>query len=249
MNKQERIHQLLEENKEILLNGATDNGLCYDGIINEAIYKQQISNLAFLLKETNGNDKNGDLPTKLNDWEYADWLQKYQASGKESLYKTFFNVCMWISEFYDIFETGSTFVEKYFKNGSLQINNELSQNLNKIALINLKKTWGRGTSSWKEINSYINRPEIKKVLQTEIEIASPTVVLCGGKEVFDFAIRIFGSKDSRIETIMTPSCNNVDYFRSINTVYVSFRHPSSRYSRENQFMFAKDIFIALKTIL
>ena len=249
MNKADRIHKLLEDNKEILLNGAEHNGLCYDGLVNEEEYDKQKVKLAFLLKETNGNDKDGKLPTKLNDWEYADWLRNNQVAGKEPLYRTFYNVCMWISEFYDILKDGTTDVEKYLKNGALQITDELRESLNKVAVVNLKKTWGRGTSSWNDINGYISNPEIKKVLNQEMEMLSPDVVLCGGREVFDLAIEVFGDGNLKPEVLTTQMGNKIDFIKNEGATYIHFRHPSSRKSRADQFEYAQDVFLALKDIL
>lgn len=70
-------------------------------------------------------------------------------------------------------------------------NNEI---LKKIAIINIKKSNGKGKSDYKDIKRYAETD--KRFLQREIELCDPTIIICGcytasflnaimGKEIID----------------------------------------------------------------
>ena len=81
MAKLLEITRLLKDNREILLNGEVNNAICYDGVVDEALY----SNVVVLLKETNGCDAGGKMPEKLEDWDYRKWLKEQQVEGKSEI--------------------------------------------------------------------------------------------------------------------------------------------------------------------
>lgn len=242
--KNNLIRELFDENRKILLNGDESNAICYDGIVCERKYVNTKMKLAFLLKETNGNNKNGDKPETYEDWNYVEWIKDI-SEGKEPIYPTFRNIAMWSAEFYDIFENDVLDKSKYIDNGNLIVNKELIKILQKIAIVNLKKTWGGGTTSWDSINNYISNEEIKNILRQQVEIIKPDVVVCGSREVFDFARIIFGGNDKNIKTLKG---NILNHFKAENAIYVNFYHPSCRKRREAVFDYAQDIFETLKQI-
>ena len=139
VNKNEIIREKLDSVRKDLLNG-NNNALCYDGIVSEKDYKKSDFKLAFLLKETNGNDSDGKSPEKYEDWDYIGWIRDI-AEGKEKLYPTFRNIVMWSAEFFDIMGKGQLDKSQYIKDGTLVVNDELVKVLKKIALLNLKKTF------------------------------------------------------------------------------------------------------------
>ena len=77
ISKQERINELLKSNRTALLNNENQNAICYDGIVNEAMYEHVV----VLLKETNGTDATGKIPEKLEDWNYCRWLKEQQVEN------------------------------------------------------------------------------------------------------------------------------------------------------------------------
>ena len=246
--RQKGIEKWLLQNRDILLNGDINNATCYDGIVDERVYSNQKDRLAFLLKETNGNTSKGEKPECYKEWDYVGWIRDKQSMGDEALYQTFRNIAMWTAEFYDTFERGETDKAKYLDAGALQINAELREVLRKIAVINLKKTFGGGTTDWNDLDSYLNQ-EVCDVLREEINMAEPTVVLCGGQQVFDFVCRIHRLENCRPLTIETPGGRLVEYIPAWDMVYVNFCHPACRKSREAMFDFAADVFAALKKLL
>ena len=248
VNKDKLIRQLLLNNRDILLNGDTNNALCYDGIIDEKTYSNQKFRLAFLLKETNGNNPSGDVPDHYDDWDYVGWIRNLQSTGKEAIYLTFRNIAMWASEFYDVFEHGKTDKSEYLADGTLQVSDKLRNVLRRIAVINLKKTFGGGTTKWSDLDRYLNQ-DVCDILREELCIAAPTVVLCGGQQVFDFVSGIHRSKKIPPLTLTTAKGNVVEYIPAYDYIYVKFYHPACRKTREKMFDYASDVFEAIKRLM
>lgn len=244
MTKTEKIKNLLDENRNVLLNGDINNGICYDGIVNENIYEKQKFKICFLLRETNG-DVNGKLPDKLDDWDYVGWLKEIQAKRKEPLYKTFYNVCMWVEEFYELLDNGKLKKDKYLDDcGQLKLSEKTVENLNKIAICNLKKTWGRGETDDNSIKKYCLKNDIKQILEKQLSIIDPTIVLCGGKNsIIYIAQEVFGNNTAKIKKITSNNGNEIMYFEYGNRIFVDFYHPSPRFiSREKCYHYAEDVF-------
>lgn len=83
----EKIKDLLKNKQEVLLqaDGSTnnrENGICFDGIVDETCFDKQPKKVIFLLKETNGNDDKGQEPESYNEWDYRSWLQHQQANNE-----------------------------------------------------------------------------------------------------------------------------------------------------------------------
>ena len=235
------IRNLLENNKELLLNNNLNNAVCYDGIIDESVYSNHKYRLAFLLKETNGNTTDGCIPQKYDDWDYVGWIKNSQSTGKEKIYPTLRNIAMWTSEFYDMLKYCSIDKETYLKDGVLQMTDDLYGSLRRIAIINLKKTFGGGTSNWYDIDKYLTE-EVCNILYEEICIVEPTVILCGGREVFDFVLKIHRADKELIDFTYTKYGRKLLYMKVGGMLYVNFFHPACRKSREYLFDFAQDIF-------
>ena len=82
-----KIKDLLISNHEALLQAdvstqETPNGICFDGIVDEAVFYAQPKKVIFLLKETNGNDDRGETQESYSDWDYRGWLQHQQANDE-----------------------------------------------------------------------------------------------------------------------------------------------------------------------
>ena len=119
MTKNEQIKKLIEDNRETLLNGDLKNGICFDGIVNENTYNQQKIKVMVLLKETNGNDDEGNNIDTHSDWDYLYWLKHQQAdnepekkikNGKEYeetnvfYHHTYKKLCHWLCMLFDVIE-------------------------------------------------------------------------------------------------------------------------------------------------
>lgn len=243
--KNKKIKEFLDNAREVLLDGELNNALCYDGVVNEEKYEKAKPKLAFLLKETNGNGPKGEAPEKYDDWDYMKWVRDIVAK-KEKLYPTFRNIAMWSGELFDIMEKGEINKSEYIKDGVLIVNEKLIGNLEKIAIINLKKTWGKGTTDSNKLEKYLSNVEIRKILQKELSIVAPDVVICGSNDVFDFACKIYAGEE---KTINTKEGNELQFFKNDKTIFVKFYHPACRKRRETVFDYAGDVFDTLNTIM
>lgn len=242
VSKNESIKRLIDDHRKDILEGDENNGICYDGIVDERRWRCSEVNVAFLLKETNGNDNKGKSPEKQEDWDYMEWARRI-STGEENIYPTFRNIAMWTAMFYDIFENGNTDKAKYIENGSIKITSELLGSLRKTAIVNLKKSWGTGVSDWNVLNKHLENENICKLLRDEICMIDADVVICGSQEVYDFAASIWKGEK---EEITTKGGNALCYFKSGKTVFVKFYHPACHKKREAMFDYAKDIFEAIK---
>lgn len=251
MNKTNEIRNLLEKHRDALLQAdvtttTLKNGICYDGIVDETVFCSLSKKVAFLLKETNGNNSDGERPSELSDWDYRAWLQEKQAIGIESsgekLYRTFYSLCMWVDVFYDTIAEKTVSFEDYCADHRLEPEN-LRNNLTKTAIINLKKTWGGGSTQWKDLNSYLQNDAAKEVVQKQLDIIDPNVVICGSREVFDFAKQIFGSPE---ESLPMNDGTTVSFFCANQMVFLDFYHPACRKSREFLYQFSVEVFRTLK---
>lgn len=245
-NVNEQIKKYMEEHRELLSRGDDTKALCFDGIVDEEKY----FSICFLLKETNITD-----PTQKQDWSYVNWLyynqlhkQVIEKSESTDLYKTYHNTCMWTAEFIDMLNGNDIRYSDYTynnqSNGSLDLE-KVRPVLEKIAIINLKKTWGGSSTEWRKLNQYINDKSndgwivnkgIQDVLVYEMSLIKPRIVICGGQQVYDFAKKIFINNQK--ELILTTT----EAFESNGALFVKFRHPACRGKRISQFEYAKSIF-------
>jgi hypothetical protein len=253
----EKIRELLISNREALLWADVlaqeiQNGICFDGIVDEVVFYEQSQKVIFLLKETNGNNSNGKAPESYKDWDYIGWLEHQQANdepGNEensrAFYKTFYNVCMWLDIYYDILDGNHILYEDYIASGRFDTKT-MRKNLSKTGIVNLKKTWGGASTDWKALNHYLQNETVLEVLRKQIAYIAPDVVLCGGQQVFDFAKKIFGGE---VQTLLLADGSKTSYFRVNSTTFLNFYHPSCRKKREDLYNVSAEVFSMLKQLL
>lgn len=264
MKKQDTINTLLKDNREILLNNESNNAICYDGIVNE----EQYANVVVLLKETNGSDANGEIPETLEDWDYCRWLREQQAdnmpekrinkAGDEYWEKnvfyhsTFRKLCYWLSLLFDILENDECDPEKYMDNGTICIE-KVRQVLHRVAVVNLKKTWGSSQTDEKILTEYISNPAIRDVLQKQLQELEPKVVLCCSPSVFSKTINLYDLSDKDL-TYSEPSQSikgkNIELMLIGKTVFVSFYHPQYYGKTDKEFSdYAIETFRHVKALI
>ena len=218
----ERIKELYESNRHLF----EGKPIAFDGIVNEEIYLSSKTKVTFLLKEIND-------PNMKSDWtDYMDWLNKGAPDQKTgNLYKTWPNVCLWIEllknptcSYKDCLNSNLSFDESSLKN-----------NLKNIAIVNLKKTGGGGSSNWEELREATLK--CKDFIVSELKEIPSDIVICGG--TFDFAKMLF-PLESKNQHIL-PS--GATYFLVDNTVYLDFVHPMwYSVNRNILFAYAKEVF-------
>ena len=252
---------MFEENEYDLLRAdittpVQKNGICFDGIIDETVFEsQKYPKVMFLLKETNGH-VNGHLPQILPNWDYRGWLEHQQANNIESndpmnsnkFYGAAFNkLCMWTDLLHDCFSETVVPYEEYKVMRYNQVH--FREVLKRVAIINLKKTWGGSQTEWQHLNSYLNQDgndAPKRVLHEELIIIDPAIVICGGRETFDFAKEIFYGEE---QVISLEDGNKLSYFMLDGKIFLDFYHPSCRGEIAKLYDYAIKRFFAVKTLL
>lgn len=260
ISRKKQIENLLKENKNILLNGERNNGICYDGIVNEKEYE----NVVVLLKETNGCDSNGEMPEKLEDWNYCRWLKDQQADNipekrvnkKGETYEeknvfyhsTFRKLCFWLCMLFDSFENETVNPEKYLKGGKVDVE-KVRKILNRVAVVNMKKTWGNKQTDRSVFEKYLTTPEIREILRKQMDILAPKIVLCCSQDVFNIAVYTYlgeinypYQKESNV--IVGKS---VEFAKMNGSIYINFYHPQY-YGKSDEMLtrFALETFEQLK---
>ena len=230
------FREYLNEYRGVITDNNPNNGICFDGVVNQERYLSRKKRLMFLLKETNGNDNNGEKNYILSDWEYMEWVHK-QALQKEPLYRSVYrNIAMW-SRMFNIYtdeKRNPEMLELIDENG-LIIDEKLCNSLLDISIINLKKSWGTEFTDWNEMNKYLNNKQRREIVHHQIKVLKPTLVLCGG--TFDFVKKIFDND------VAESTKDGIRFFEKEATVFVSCYHPSRPgWSRESSFKHADSIF-------
>ena len=123
-----------------------------DGIVNEAVWNNQIGKkILYVLKEAYGENE---------DWNLTEWLR--HAKPSSSIWK---RTIEWT---YGIQNTTESKTAKY----SPDIYEHHTELFNHIAVVNLKKSGGKSSSDYGEIEAYAlaDKEEIKKQLRLIVQI-------------------------------------------------------------------------------
>lgn len=260
VNKSRIIRSLLESNREVLLNSEETNGICYDGIIDEKAYCNSSLSVTVLLKETNGNDGKGQIQTKHSDWDYTYWLKHQQVNNEPELkidgngneyyeinvfyQSTFKKLCHWLAILFELEKNDTVDLNWFLSNGKTDIS-KVRTYLKRVALVNLKKTWGKEKSSYKEIRQYVMNPQIRKILLAQLDILDSDIVLCCSPDVYWIATEIHGvenGKHIQMDSCVFPGKKN-EMFVIDKTIYVKFYHPQSYQKTDMQYAeYAKEVF-------
>lgn len=263
MSKSQEIRKLLEDNRNILLDGEENNGICFDGIINESEY----SNVVVLLKETNGCDANGNLPEKLEDWDYCKWLKEQQAdnkpekridkNGKEYMeenvfyHSTFRKLCFWLSLLFDGLENEKTNPEKFMKDGKVDVE-KVRKVLNRVAVINLKKTWGDKQTYGGVLENCVCKEDVRNILREQMELLEPKIVFCCSPNVFSLATLTYGTECNLPYNEKSKTIPGKDICLAYmnGAVYIDFYHPQYYGKTDEQFTaYAVEVFEHVKSFI
>lgn len=252
IDRTELIKKMMRDNREALLEADKTtpvkmNGICYDGIVDERVFMRQKRKIAFLLKETNANDKHGNMPKEIGDWDYQHWLKYQQAhniaegDADTNFYgHTFNKLCMWVDLFYRILDGEilpfEEYEEKYYNTENFR------KNLAKTAIINLKKTWGSGSTNSEDLAKYLESKTVLKVLDDEMHAIGPDIVICGGEDTYNYAQSVF--KGEEYECSFPVGDDDITLYIDRNRrIYLNFYHPACRKSKKDMYDFAVDKFV------
>ena len=222
-NVNEKIKELIRKAKSEFYQGAP---VVFDGIVDEDSFSNVSIKTVFLLKEVNYEERD-------TDWDFISDFLVGQAYGTDNLYKTWPNVCLWVELIYN---ENITYNECDI--------DKLRANLGKTAIVNIKKTPGKGGSDYNEILKYATSAYNAKLIIDEIDIISPNLVICGG--TFDFAKKIWKIEDSDVCILPT----GARYFLKNNLIFLEFVHPMwYNVNRKILFAYAKEVFLDVKHII
>lgn len=232
----------LKRYRETITENNPNNGICFDGAVSPDDYFTHENRLMFLLKETNGNNNNGERNDVLADWDYMEWV-RMQAEQTEPLYRSVFrNIAMW-SRMFEVFtaEEREPVESEFIDENGLTIDKPLCASLKNIAIVNLKKSWGVEQTDWYKMKEYLESDnQRKEILLHQVNILKPTIVLCGG--TFDFAQSIFGNTECMKEVEGFVG-QKIRYFEYNSTAFVDCYHPSRPgWSRVDSFNYVNNIF-------
>ena len=235
------IKKLIETNRPIF------QGLpvAFDGVVDEEAYTASAIRTVFLMKEVNGQEiekKDGQIIVKQieQDWDYTEWLNKQAHDDSEQFYKTWPNICLWT----ELLRNENTMYMDCMNAYGAFDSMHLRKNLAEIAVINVKKTPGKGSSDYEELRKAAEHPENAALIRSEIDILNPNLIICGG--TFEFAKKIFQVQQEEIMGLRSGAF----YFRKDDRVYLEFVHPMwFSVNRNILFAYAKEVFREVKPLL
>ncbi|MEN6348268.1 MAG: hypothetical protein ABFD08_02575 [Syntrophomonas sp.] len=198
------------------------------GVVNEDKYCSAKCKLLVLLKEA--SDKDNDADWSLVDL-VNDQIKAYKAQEKGYL-EIWKRIGMYSYGLQNEFEN--------FINISLKIwvnDVHIPEGLEYIAVTNLKKSGGAGSSNYEEIKGYAIRD--KELWIKEIKIMNPDVVMCGG--TFSIVHEILEFKKD-----VSPS--GAEYGKALGTVFVDFPHPMYQISPKIYYAYFAESMRELKRI-
>lgn len=178
-------------------------GFVADGIVNCTEYEASKYKILYLMKEVNGG----------SNWDLREFLRK---GGRA---RTWNNVARWTQ--------GILNSDQEFKWAELSENNEARRQeyLNKICVVNIKKTSGKNTANHKElIKAAIANQEM---LRTQISIYQADIIICCGTEGY-YLNHIFQGDADWQQTSRGIWFGVSKDERNNNRIILSFSHPEAR---------------------
>ncbi|MCR4799608.1 MAG: hypothetical protein K5860_03795 [Bacteroidales bacterium] len=172
--------------------------------------------VAFLLK---------DQPQKEGNWndDARNWM------NEEILKKTFFrkmaNILFGLSHSSES-EDAQWWYDGEIDNHTNDVNNFFMQE--PFAYIECKKQPGKPFIEDKVLSKYLNK--YKYLLQEELEIINPNIIVCMGGPIFDFVLKTYGATEKNLVAE-----KNVYYIRSLKKVILYAGHPADKGSYSNHY--------------
>ncbi|RLE39363.1 hypothetical protein DRJ17_01420 [Candidatus Woesearchaeota archaeon] len=192
-----------------------------DGVIDEERFLSANPKILYLLKDVNA------LETE--QWDLRDAGRYFARKLKEkgASYPTITKMAT-ISHY--ILEGFPDYASEQWIPGE-----DLAESLLSIAIVNLKKTAGKSSTSDEKIKPHAEKNF--KMWKSEIDIIQPDIALCGGTYylVKDLFIKNGVIKESDLE--VTP--NGMHFFRYNNSALVDVPHPNARYPYSHVYSYIK----------
>lgn len=183
-----------------------------DGVINPERYFSGEERVLFLLKEAYGNGKSFSL--------VEDYLKK-QDIKISNIWK---RVSLWVKVL-------QHYIQKH-EILTFTKNNEITHNgnvyLEKIAVVNVKKSDGKSTSDDENLRQYVVRDKFE--LFSQLQICDPTIIVCGNTG--NYLKSIVGEYGCELVQKNTIEREHFIYnfeLNGHNVVVINFWHPSNQF--------------------
>lgn len=193
--KKEKRTILIDHRNVFISDGITDNA---------AWERQKGKKILYVLKEAYG---------ETGDWNLSDWLLREKPSSS-----TWKRVIEWT---YGIQNTTASRIAKYSED--IYENNKAL--FHQIAVANLKKSGGRSSSNYGEIEAYAlsDKAEIKK----QLEIIAPDIIICGS--TFRALNSVYGGRLCREKQKNENWFYYTDIISGKRTLVLDYYHPGNYY--------------------
>jgi len=187
--------------------GIEPSRICKDGIVNPDIFEKEKLKILFIGKEA-------------NDWEGGD-MRLLAKDGPKYIY--LYNLARW----------GAGLLDQFPKFKKINNKKYLNQSLNRISLINLKKTSGGSSANMTSISAYAKND--KSLLQKQIKSIKPNIIIT--LATHDILLWLLDLEADSDKPNKTPY-----YSKNNNSWIIPWKHPSMRgktaetYRKLNEFV-------------
>jgi hypothetical protein len=175
-----------------------NNLFIQDGIINSKKWDKAEVKILFLLKEAYHSKKDNGL------WDLRNHLQNKKAKSR-----TFRPLGQWANGIQELYKAGD--LPKFSNKQSI-----LNKALESSAVVNLKKSGGKKTSSKKDLLRYVDADWEKYTIK-QIQEISPTIIICGG--TWSLIKPKFAGKERKVSE---------EIYKYKNLIFVDYFHPAYR---------------------
>ena len=190
-----------------------------DGIMNYEIFKNEKIKILWILRETNGifNPKKwwGDkvyLARKLNPFD-----SQSKKGSKRDTWEPVAKICYQI-----------------LNNKKTKDDYELASALERIAIINLKKTPGAGTIN-EEYEEHLKNQKNRNIFITQIKKIKPDVIICGNT-LNQIKTSELNFREVKGKTFSSKTMKKNHFFCFKNVVFINIYHPSNPKIKEEEYI-------------
>lgn len=204
-----------------------NNYFIRDGIINQRIWDNQELKICFFLKEAYQKD----VPV----WDMTKWIcnENGGAGAVVKMWKTVAELT------YGLLNTNIHTIPSYTDAKSLT-KCDMSQLLQKISVINVKKSNGESRSEWSDLVEYAKADA--DLLRREIDLISPNVIVCGNNSsllriVYGASVDESGCvcHDGMIDEKSYQYMNENGYLWFGDKLIIDFYHPANQFPKMMNF--------------
>lgn len=203
----------------------------FDGVVDENEWIDTPFNVLFLLKEVNGGECS---------WDEREYLSEYYEDGDylATHSKSIDALLVWL---HGIFHCSTkTHWDELCRQMSDKHNAWL---LKQIALVNIKKIPGSGTTDYLDFDAFFSIPQNREFLNKQLSIYEPDLVICGKTAYY---LQNTDAAYSKSKWKSTHS--GISYLRIHNTIYLDFVHPLARIPKNYTFYVLMNVLEEINTV-